>query len=238
MRQIYPAIAILLLSGTSKLNAQPTFPEWRGSKMLIPGVWKASPVAVVGEVTNVRPYGEQDVKTLPWPMSPEVHRLYWCEGNFRTIAVVKGELSPTAKKYLWASSQPGCELWDDDPSLIFVRFKTRVWLLREEGGVLRPPFDGGTDRFIGFFTQWDQSSKFSAQQQVGTLLLTPAANSDTLEDYAKYLWDAGDIACELLGRVECVRQIRAIAALGSPVLRENACHFLKAQIGEDCSSKP
>jgi hypothetical protein len=205
--------------------------------MLPPGVWKASTITAVGDVVNIREYGEQDVGSLPWPMSPEVHKLYWCEGDFKAVAIVKGELSTPPKKYLWASSLPGCKLWDDNPRLIFQRFKTRVWFLREEGAFLRPPFDGGTDRFIGFFSTWEQNPRLSAGRQLGTLLLTPRASSDTLEDYGRYLWDVGDIACELLGKAECAQRIRALADLGNPVLRENACHFLKGQLDEDCTSK-
>jgi hypothetical protein len=169
-------------------------------------------------------------------MSPEVHKLYWCQGDFRATAVVRGELGPRAR-YLWADSRPGCKLWDDNPSLIFHRFKTKVWFLREEGGFLRPPFDGGTDKFIGFFSKWDESSRLPARQRLGTLLLTPGANGDSLEEYARYLWDAGDIACELLGKAECVRQIRGLADLGNAELRDNACNFLKGQMEERCLSK-
>jgi hypothetical protein len=201
------------------------------------GVWNASSIAAVGEVVNIHAYGEQDVVSLPWPMSPEVHRLYWCEGDFKAIAVVKGELSSVGKKYLWGSSQPGCRLWDDDPRLIYGRDKTRVWFLRKEGGFLRPPFDGGTAKFVGFITKWDESANATARRQFGTMLLTPAANGDVLDDYAKYLWDVGDIACEVLGKAECVQQIRALAELGNPVLRENACHFLEGRLGEACVSK-
>jgi len=205
--------------------------------MLPPGVWKESPIAAVGEVVNIRPYGEQNLDSIPWPMSPNVHKLYWCEGDFKAIAIVKGQLSSPTKKYLWASGFPGCKLWDDNPHLIFNRFKTKVWFLREEGEFLRPTFDGGTDRFIGFFTKWDESRELPARRALGTLLLSPAANSDTLGDYARYLWDAGDIACELLGKAECVRQITALTKLGDPALRENACNFLKGQMDETCPSK-
>jgi hypothetical protein len=228
-------IAIISTFGSlPPLDAQRTFPEWRGSNILPPSVWEASPIAAVGEVVNIRLYGEQHVEKLPWPMATGVHKLYWCEGDFRAIAIVKGDLNRSTKRYLWASPLPGCKLWDNSRRLIFRRFKTRVWFLREEGGFLRPTFDGGTDGFIGFFAK---SSPLSARQQLGTLLLTPSANSDTLEDYARYLWDAGDIACELLGKTECVRQLKALAELGNPVLRENACHFLKGQMDEDCPSK-
>jgi hypothetical protein len=236
--QLTCLIAFISFSvGLPQLDAQQTFPEWRGSNTLTHGVWIASSIAAVGEVTNVRSYGVQDSKNLPWPMSPEVHKLYWREGDFRATAIVKGESGPAAKTYLWASSLPGCKLWDNDPGLIYSRFKSRVWLLREEGEFLRPPFDSGTVRFIGLLTKWDESARLPARRQLGTLLLTPAANSDTLKDYAHYLWYVGDIACELLGKAECVRQIKALAKMGSPILRENACNFLKGQMDEPCLPK-
>ena len=200
---------------------------------MLPGVWAAAPIVAVGAVVNIRPYGEQEVERLPWPMSPDVHKLYWCEGDFLVTAVVKGELSGVGKKYLWASAQSGCKEWYGDKRS-FDRLKTRAWFLREEGEFLRPPFDGGTALFEGFFARWDQRSREPVRRQFGTLLLTPDANSDTLEDYARYLWNVGDIACEVLGKTECVRQLRALAAAGNPTLREDACHFLKGQMDVDC----
>jgi hypothetical protein len=237
VQRVCLAAIISIFGSLPHLDAQQTFPEWRGSNVLPPSVWDASSIAAVGEVVNIRLYGEQQVEKLPWPMSPEVHKLYWCEGDVKAIAIVKGELSVPIKKYLWASTVLPCRLWDDYPRLVFSRFKTRVWFLREEGEFLRPPFDGGTARFIGFFAKWDENSRLSARQQFGTLLLTPTTNNDKLKAYARYLWDVGDIACEVLGKAECVQQIRALAGLGDPVLHENACQFLKGQMDEDCISK-
>ena len=57
-----------------------------------------------------------------------------------------------------------------------------------------------------------------AKEKFGTLLLTPAANTGSLEDYANYLWLIGDIACELLGKPECAEQIRHFMELGNPAL--------------------
>ena len=227
---LYP---IALLCVLSKAGAQQQFPEWRGSTLLLPAVWAASPIIAVGEVTNVASYGEQSVDRLPSPMARSVHKLYWCEGDFKLTAVVKGELDPKPKRYLWASAVPGCKLWPDNPRLIFSRFETRAWFLREEGGLLRPTFDGGTQIFLGLFAKWE-GPRLPARQRLGLLLLDPAANSDTLEDFASYLWDVGDIACELLGKAECVRRIRALTDLGSPKLREAGCDFLKGQLGTDC----
>ncbi len=169
-------------------------------------------------------------------MSPGVHKLYWCQGDFAVTAIVKGELSPGTRTYLWASANPGCKLWYGDPR-VFSRFKTKAWLLREEGHFLRPLFDGGTYVLIGFFTKWDRSSSLSPQRQIGTLFLTPAAKGDTLAEYAPNLWVVADIACDLLGKAECVRQIKALAQLGDPVLHEHACKYLKSEMDEDCRSK-
>jgi hypothetical protein len=234
MRRASLIALIWIFLSQYRLPAQQAFPDWRGSNVLLPGVWKASPIATVGEVVNARAYGEQMVENLPWPMSPEVHKLYWCVGDFQTIAIVKGNFESPARKYLWASSLPGCKLWDDDPRLIYHRFRTRVWFLREEEGFLRPPFDGGARHFEGFFLMWDERPELPPQQQLGELMLKPAANSDTLEDHAKYLWDVGDVACELLGKAGCVREIRALAEMGNAAMREAACHFLEGQLGEEC----
>jgi hypothetical protein len=217
-------------------GAEQGFPEWRGSNVVLPALWTQSPIVAVGEVVDVSSYGEQDVASLPPPMSSNVHRLYWCTGQFRAVAVLKGEMPATPRRYLWASAEPGCKLWYGTADSL-ARLATRVWFLRAEGGFLRPTFDGGTHLFIGTYAKWDDSSGAPPRQQLGTLLLTPSANSETLEDYAHYLWDVGDIACELLGRAECARRIKALAQMGNPALREGACGFLKGQLGEDCASK-
>jgi hypothetical protein len=217
--------------------AQKQFPEWRGSTVLLPGEWIASPIVAVGEVVDIAAYGEQNLNHLPRPMSPSVHRLYWCQGDFKLTAVIKGGPHLPPKKYLWASAFPGCKLWPDNPRLVFSRFQTRAWFLREEGDFLRPTYDGGASLFIGLFTKWDDDQRVPAQQQLGLLLLKPAANSETLDDFAAYLWDVGDIACDLLGKTECVEQIRSLAGLGNLALYEAACRFLKGQLGVDCASR-
>jgi hypothetical protein len=219
-------------------NAEQQFPKPRVSTTLLEGDWIASPIVAVGEVTNVASYGEQTIDQLPPPTMRDIHRLFWCVGDFQTVAVVKGTLRAPTKRYLWASTIPGCRLWDADPRLVYRRFKTRAWFLREEGEFLRPSFDYGTYHFVGLFTSWEDGPRLPAQQRLGALLLTPSANSDTLENYAHYLWDVGDIACELIGKQECTRRIRDLAGLGNPKLREAACGFLKGQLKEEnCDSR-
>ncbi len=126
---------------------------------------------------------------------------------------------------------------DDDTKLIYHRLKTKFWFLSEEGQFLRPTFDYGTYRFAGVFTPWSQGPPQTARQRLDALLLTPSANADSLDDYARYLWNVGDIACELLGEPRCTRRIKNLERLGNPALRESACGFLKGQLGADCQAR-
>lgn len=234
-RSAFVALAVWISPGMVCLAAQLSFPIWRGSNVLLAGEWDASPIVAVGEVTNVREYGEQFVRTLPWPMSPEVHKLFWCQADFEVKAVVKGRLGSTSRRYLWAAPQPGCPLTYGDDR-ISSRFRTRVWFLREEGRFLRPTFDGGTSWFLGLFARWEESPVLPARRRLGEFLLTPSAVSDTNKDYAAALWSVGDIACELLGEQGCAQRIRQLAKLGEPALREAACGFLEGQLREGCGS--
>jgi hypothetical protein len=115
--------------------------------------------------------------------------------------------------------------------------KTKFCFLRDEGQFLRPTFDYNGERFDGVFLPWSQGRPLPARQRLGAFLLTPSANTDSLDDYARYLWNVGDVACELLGKLECARRIRRLEGLGNPALRESACGFLKGQLGVDCQPK-
>ncbi len=99
MRKLLSFI-LCVLSLPLLVRAQPTFPEFRVANKVLGGMWISSPIVAVGELSNVTTYGEQAVVNLPSPMSPDTHRLYWCEGDFNAIAIVKGALPETAKKYL------------------------------------------------------------------------------------------------------------------------------------------
>jgi hypothetical protein len=157
-------------------------------------------------------------------------------GDFQAVAVVKGTLHGSTRKYLWASTFPGCRILPDDPVHLANRDKTRAWFLREEGEFLRPTFDWNAFPFLGLLIDWDTGSPLPPRQRLGMFLLTPLANCDTITDYADYIWDVGDIACELLGKAKCAQRIRELS-LESPVLREPACHFLKGQLDEDCDTQ-
>ena len=215
-------------------DAGQRFPEPRGGTSERPAEWTMSPIVAV-DVINTRSYGEQTVDQLPWPMAPWVHKLYWCQGDFRVIAVVKGTLRSAPRTYLWASGLAGCDLYHYNPELATGRYRTRAWFLREEGKFLRPLFDYGTHYYVGLCARWEDGPPLPARRRLGALLLTPEANCEPLEDYAEYLKElAGDLACEVLGKTECVERIRALARMGNAALREAACGYLDWQQHTTC----
>jgi hypothetical protein len=189
------------------------FPEWQGGGVSVDIEWERATIVAVGNVDNVTFYGEQKVNGLPWPGSVGVEKLYWCQGDFHVTALLKGSLTKV-EKYLWPLPRPGCELYSHNPKMIASRYKTRVWFLREEGGLLRPLYDGGGARaFIGFCAAWAAGDPLPPRRRVGVLLLTPSADCVTapgeMRDYINYLWQVGDLACRLLGKEECIRRMRS-----------------------------
>ncbi|HEY1754970.1 MAG TPA: hypothetical protein VGG72_06210 [Bryobacteraceae bacterium] len=216
------------------VRAQPMFPEFRITNAVLGGMWKQSPIVAVGEIYNITNYGVQSVESLPPPMSADVHRLYWCEADFSPVAVVKGALPKTAKKYLWASVWPECKTpYDDDPKTSYNREKTHIWFLREEGEFIRPPFDVGHREF-GILPRWETLPSLPPKARLGTFLLMPSANADTHEEYDNVLGFVFDIACDLLGKEECVRHLKELGALGNPKLRDHACGLLEALFKQTC----
>ncbi|HWC96286.1 MAG TPA: hypothetical protein VG456_06045 [Candidatus Sulfopaludibacter sp.] len=215
------------------------FPEWRGAAPYrFPyGAWESSTLVAVGQMRHVNAYGEQTADRFPAPMSPLVHRLYWCAAEFDVVALIKGERPSSAKRYVWAQVSPGCNLWiwPDNPRAVDRSFQTRAWFFREDGEFLRPPFDSGTYPYLGLTTKWkDVETIAEARRELGTLLLTPSANAADLDEYAGYLASVINIACELLPKTDCAAQVRSLADLGSPRLREEACGLLNGELGQNC----
>jgi hypothetical protein len=139
------------------------------------------------------------------------------------------------REYLYLS-WPDCEVlndvqpgWDDP--------RTRVFFLRVENGFLRPVFDYGTHKYLGLLEAWDQSPQLPPTRRLGTFLLTPRANTGTLNTYAYYLADVGDIACDLLGKADCAKRIRQLTKLGNPLLSQYACGFLRGQLHVGCQGE-
>ena len=227
-------LVAMTAAGQWPIGSEAKLPSPRVSNILQFGEWQASPIVAVGEISNVKKYGEQTVDHLPPPTSVSIHKLYWCLGDFHVVAVVKGEIRVPSREYIWATTFRDCNLWPPNSQSADSRAETRAWFLREENGVLRPTFDYGTHKFLGLLTKWEDGPPLPAPERLGVMLLTPSANSETLEDFSKYLWDIGGIACEFLGKAECARRVGDLLSLHSTSLADAACHFLKDELQVDC----
>ena len=231
-------LTIWLLCAVGCAARAQEFPEWQGGGVSVDIEWERATIVAVGNVDNVTFYGEQKVNGLPWPGSVGVEKLYWCQGDFHVTALLKGSLTKV-EKYLWPLPRPGCELYSHNPKMIASRYKTRVWFLREEGGLLRPLYDGGGARaFIGFCAAWAAGDPLPPRQRVGVLLLTPSADCVTapgeMRHYINYLWQVGDLACLLLGKEECIRRVRSLTASRNVALRKGACEYLEKELETNC----
>jgi hypothetical protein len=208
--------------------------------MLNGDAWSKSPIVIIAKASNVRAYGEEVSAHFPSPTPRGLRRLYWCTADLRVLATVKGDFKKTNSQYIWASLAPGCNLWlwPDNPRAVDRRFRTWVWFVREEGQVLRPTFDTGMPPYMGLFTDWDDvTSVVDARRRLGELLFTPLANGDSLGDFAEYLPVVFDMACELLGKVDCALQLKAISYTSDIRLREVSCGFLKGEFGQPCGTR-
>ncbi len=218
------------------------FPEWRGvTPYHFPyAAWQASSIVAIGAMRNVSVYGEQTADRFPAPMSPAVHRLFWCVADFDVAAVIKGDRPPNGRRYVWAQTSPRCNiwLWPDNPRAVDRPFQTRAWFFREDGEFLRPVVDSGMSPYLGLFTKWKEvSSTIEARRELGSLLLTPSANSDNLDDYGQYLGSVIDIACELLPKTDCASQVRQLASVVPR--RESSCPLLRYPVsGRRCGELP
>lgn len=173
----YAILCILL--PTAEAEPQQWFPELRGSHVRLTAEWQNSPIVAVGEVVNVRRYGTKTYSGLSYPAPPGAHEVYWCVGDFRATAVVKGSLDAAPQSYLF-TSDPDCrEIYG---SVRGKNPKTRVWFLRIERGFLRPVYDYGTYRYFALLGRWDEDPRLRPRQRLGALLLTPRANTTTLKD--------------------------------------------------------
>lgn len=235
IRRFKACFALLSMSVLSAalLHSQNRFPDWRGRETTLMGLWESTPIVVVGELRNASEIGVQTVEKLPWPVEQDLHRLFWCRADLQVESVIKGNTATGRRKYFWASVNPGCQIFSGHASEPAKR-GFRAWFVREEGDSLRPTYDGGSRYCLGFRTKWNIGAGTTPMEELGRLLLTPAANTGTNREFADVIWDQADIACAILGKARCVAELRALSRGGDQALRTAACEYLRAQQGESC----
>jgi hypothetical protein len=185
-------------------------------------------------VRNIRPLGVQQSAHLSWPVPDGVYSVYWCEADFHVLSTVRGRAPIDGKKFVWGSLISGCRL-SPPVQRSEAGPVTRVWFVREEGNFVRPVVDYHPRFFYEFHTAWSNGPDPSPQIRFAQLLLTPSANARTLREFASDGFpDPADLACFILGKEECVSRIQALADLGDPDLRKQACSYLDSQFAVAC----
>jgi hypothetical protein len=111
---------------------------------------------------------------------------------------------------------------------------TRVWFVRQEGDYLRPVVDAGGPLCLTFNFKWSVKSGENPSEHFARLLLTPLAVASTPVEYAQRFFSFASPACSIMGKGECIGEIKALAAMGVPYLRREACDFLASQFHETC----
>lgn len=231
------AVLVVLLSLHSVSCSQQRFPEWKVLPLGLLGSWDRASSVVVADLQNVEYVGSQKITNPPWPVQPAMVRIYWCQGDFNVYSAVKGKVPRNGKKFLWGGGKPGCHLTEHAKGATEGRGPmTRVWFVREEGNYIRPVVDALGVYFVAFNVKWDDGSREDSKKKFGRLLLSPNAVDTSPRDYGRW-WDfeLPSTACSILGRDECIGRIKGLAALGDPLLRRNACDFLKSQFRETCT---
>jgi len=216
------------------------FPEWTARPLGLLGAWDQASLIVVADLQNVRALGSQTITKPPWPSLPNVLHVHWCEGDLHIYAVVKGSVGPDRRTFLWGQTTTDCDLSTYHGSGVDEQTgaMTRVWFLRQEGKYSRPVVDAGAPLCFTFNVKWDIKSPEKPSQQFARLLLTPDAVASTPVEYAQRFFHFASPACFIMGRDECVHQIKALADRGVPSLRREACEFLASQFHEECSAAP
>jgi hypothetical protein len=216
--------------------AQREFPEWKVAPIGLSGTWERAPAILVADLSHIAAVGVQRIKSPPWPASPDINRIYWCEGDLEVYSLIRGKVPLNGRKFLWGAATPGCDVtkvsygrrWSDEAI-------THVWFIREEGGYLRPIVDAGGLYYYAFHTKWTGDSKEDPQERFAELLLTPSANDKTLREYAHGFFNLASNACFILGRPKCIEKINKLTQLGDADLRRAACDFLKSQFQANCA---
>ena len=167
---------LLICCWLTVLNAaeQRQFPRLHLGTSSLKGFWKAAPIVAVGDLRNVKRFGRQELNLPILLSASKVTSIYWCQGEFVTVAAIRGNPGGSVRKYLWATGPAGCLVSTGDQKE-FAKLKTRIWFLRVEGEYLRPLFDAG-NQIVGLRKVWQKDSENSPSEQLGELLLDPSAS--------------------------------------------------------------
>lgn len=224
---------LALIAVASSAAAQTRYPALNWVTKTLVGVWTDASLVVVGTVDKVEAYGVQRVDRLPWPASPGLHELYWCQGTLKVAATLKGDAPTKPALVLWADVKPGCEL-EGSGIQASSWSRTKVYFIRKEMPL--PTLINAThfQMYLGLPQEWGEASKPPPRERLGNMLLDPVSNPDRFRRPGEPDWDRWDLACELMGKAGCVRRLNEIARSRDASARAAACLYLDAQQNVRC----
>lgn len=216
--------------------AEEAYPEWRVRQLSFGGVWADSAIVATGRLFEVRLLGSQSVDRAEWPLTQRVRRIFWCRGDLQVDVLIKGETRVGRRVLAWAQARSDCDArFNSNGENRGMGFK--VWFLREEGEWLRPVVDGGSTVSMAFLSSWNSIEVNPPMRRFATYLLTPSANTTSLDEFADGLWDQAEVACGILGASECKERMLRLARMSSKPLRETACSYLAVEFKFPCGER-
>lgn len=226
-------VFIMLVLFDRRSSAQ--FSQWVAAPLTMVGVWERAETVVIAELKNTKEIGVQQLQTpLPWPTSPTVDKVYWCEGEFTAYSIIKGRYPTQGKRFIWGAIRPGCTISYANKRELNGRRVLRIWFVREEPRAIRPVVDGGGVFFLTFGADWGGPRVENPARAFAQLLLTPSANASSLSEFSRMLPSVGELACLILGRSECINEMRSLARLGNDDLKKAACAYSDLQLDAPC----
>lgn len=223
-RLVRLSICVLLtLEQSRRLSAQTQLPQAVFRPLGLSGSWEEGTLAVVGTVRSASVRG-RNWNGIRW--------LTWCESEIDVRAVLKGEWSGNPAKVLWA----GLDSRDCAPTPAG-EGRIEVWLLRQDGGVLRLVTDGGGITRLFFNATWpkDVTSGVRARALFGCLLLSESAFGPGPKSFSEALVHRGSLAQLILGDARTEAELRNLLKSSSEDVRREACRYLRFQMGKPCS---
>lgn len=223
-------VAIIVLCFGASAQGLPT---WTVGPLALVGLWETSSDVVVADAKNIRALGGQTVLNPPAPASLKNRRIYWCQADLEIKDVIKGDIKPGTKKFVWGAIRSGCNLAALGRATIRGDSVVRVWFIREEASLLRPVVDGGGIFFLAINGRFEGTEK-NRQEHFGELLLTPDAVAATSREYAAQFLSLADAACLVLGKEQCVERIKQLARVPDGILHGAVCKVLHDNLETLC----
>jgi hypothetical protein len=226
----WSSVVLVALLCTLPLASE-SLPKERLVPLSLAASWDEATSVVSGELRGLHLMTVQDVSQLPPPASANVKRLYWCVGLLEPHVVLKGRLPDRSKPYLWATATPGCQMSALEP---LPAPATRIWFIREEDGWTRPVVDA-----FGVYWTWLHVNEqiLRAQdpaRQFARLLLDPDLSAANLESFNNTFRPSAELACSILGKDTCTREILGLTRAADPHTRTVACRYLTMELQTPC----